>query len=120
MDDIISKIRKGRVCVVRDMTQAEQNLVLLEKLFPVNEKFYVWCYAPDGRCVATSCPEEEKPLLDQSFRILGGFGISKSKKMNGKGKGMSIAAIIIASVDFVLTLALTLAIYFAYIVYLVK
>ena len=56
----------------RDMTQGEQNLLLLEKLFPMNEKIYVWCYAPEGRCVATSCPEKEKPLLDDAFHILGG------------------------------------------------
>ena len=57
----------------RSMTQGEQNLILLEKLFPANDKFYVWCYAPDGHCVATSCREQEKDLLDQAFRILGGY-----------------------------------------------
>lgn len=56
----------------RSMTQGEQNLILLEKLFPANDKFYIWCYAPDGHCVATSCPEQEKALLDQAFRLLGG------------------------------------------------
>ena len=56
----------------RSLTQGEQNLLLLEKLFPVNDKFYIWCYAPDGHCIATSCPEQEKVLLDQAFRLLGG------------------------------------------------
>ena len=56
----------------RSMTQEEQNLVLLEKLFPENDKCYIWCYAPDGHCVATSCLEQEKAMLDQAFRILGG------------------------------------------------
>ena len=44
----------------RCMTQGEQNLMLLEKLFPANDKFYIWCYSPDGHCVATSCREQEK------------------------------------------------------------
>ena len=56
----------------RNMTQAEQNLLLLEKLFPGNDKFYIWCYSPEGRCVAASCPKEERPFLDEAFRILGG------------------------------------------------
>ena len=56
----------------RKMTQGEQNLLLLEKLLPGNEKFYVWCYAPEGRCVAASCPKGEKDMLDQAFRVFGG------------------------------------------------
>ena len=56
----------------RRMTQGEQNLLLLEKLLPGNEKFYVWCYAPEGRCVAASCPKLVKDMLDQAFRVFGG------------------------------------------------
>ena len=56
----------------RNMTQGEQNLLLLEKLFPANDKLYVWSYTPDGKFVGTSCPEQEKVLLDQAFRLLGG------------------------------------------------
>lgn len=40
------------------------------------------------------------PLLGWIF---GGLGIKKSKELNGKGRGLSIAAIIIATVDFILT-----------------
>ena len=56
----------------REKTPGEQNLILLEKLFPVNDKFYVWCYAPDNRCIATSCPKKERSLLEQAFRLFQG------------------------------------------------
>ena len=54
------------------MTQGEQNLVLLQRLIPENEKFYVWCYDQDGRYIASSCPGHERDVLDQAFHILGG------------------------------------------------
>ena len=54
------------------MTQAEQNLILLQSLIPASEKFYVWCYERSGSFVATSCPEEERNILEQAFQILGG------------------------------------------------
>ena len=54
------------------MTQAEQNLILLQSLIPRSEKFYVWSYDRDGSFVATSCPEEERIMLQQAFQILGG------------------------------------------------
>ena len=54
------------------MTKGEQNLLLLESLIASNEKFYVWCYDPDGGFIATSCPEAERDVLDRAFRILGG------------------------------------------------
>ena len=38
--------------------------------------------------------------------IFGGIGLPKSKQLNGKGYGMSIAAIIIATLNFLLTLYL--------------
>ena len=56
----------------RQMTRGEQNLLLLQSLIPDNEKFYIWCYSRDGGFVATSCPEEERRVLEQAFRILGG------------------------------------------------
>ena len=49
------------------MTQGEQNLVLLQRLIPGGEKFYVWCYSRDGSFVATSCPDREREILEQSF-----------------------------------------------------
>ena len=54
------------------MTRGEQNLLLLQSLIPGSEKFYVWCYSRDGSFVATSCPEPERPILEQAFRVLGG------------------------------------------------
>ena len=54
------------------MTKGEQNLLLLESLIASNEKFYVWCYDPDGGFIATSCPAAERDVLDRAFRILGG------------------------------------------------
>ena len=36
--------------------------------------------------------------------IFGGIGLSRSNKRNGKGKGLSIAALAIASVNFLLGL----------------
>ena len=55
------------------MTVGEQNLLLLESLFPGNEKLYVWCYGLDGRFVASSCPEEERELLEPPFVLFGGL-----------------------------------------------
>ena len=55
------------------MTHAEQNLLLLESAIPANEKFYVWCFRDDGRYIASSCPEEERALLEKGFRIFGGM-----------------------------------------------
>ena len=57
----------------RQMTQGEQNLVLLQALIPVNEKLYVWCYDREGAFVATSCPERERSVLEQAFHVLGGW-----------------------------------------------
>ena len=55
------------------MTQGEQNLVLLQSLIPGNEKFYVWCCHRDGTFSATSCPEPERAVLEEAFRIFGGM-----------------------------------------------
>lgn len=54
------------------MTVEEQNLLLLEKMIPPGEKFYVWCYGESSRCIATSCPEQERDVLERAFRIFGG------------------------------------------------
>ena len=54
------------------MTQGEQNLVLLQSLIPSDEKFYVWCYHRDGSFSATSCPAQEREVLEQAFSLFGG------------------------------------------------
>ena len=56
----------------QQMTRAEQNLVLLQSLISSSEKLYVWSYNAEGQFVATSCPEEERKVLEQGFEILGG------------------------------------------------
>lgn len=54
------------------MTQEEQNLLLLEAIIPANEKFYVWCYKDIGNLVATSCPKADREVLNKAFEKLGG------------------------------------------------
>ncbi|MBQ3724819.1 MAG: helix-turn-helix domain-containing protein [Oscillospiraceae bacterium] len=55
------------------ITQAEQNLQLLQAMIPANEQFYVWCFTREGRCLGTSCPEEDRPLLERAFLRFGGW-----------------------------------------------
>ena len=55
----------------QNMTQGERNLLLLESVIPGSEKLYVWCYSDAGELIASSCPEEDAVLFEQSFRILG-------------------------------------------------
>ena len=43
--------------------------------------------------------------------VFGGVGLAKSKKLNGKGKGLSIAAIVIASVSWFINFMITLSYY---------
>ena len=51
----------------REMTGGEQQLVLLQRLIPSSEKLYIWCYRRDGSFIASSCPEEERSLLEGSL-----------------------------------------------------
>lgn len=53
------------------ITQGEQNLLLLESLIPKSEKFYIWAYDRSGEFVATSCPHKEQATLDKVFRLFG-------------------------------------------------
>ena len=55
------------------MTRAERNLILLQSLIPKNEKIYVWCCHPEGDFIATSCPEEDRPVLEEAFRRFDGL-----------------------------------------------
>ena len=56
-----------------ELTRGEQNLILLQNMVPKNERIYVWCYRPDGTFVATSCPEEERSVLEEAFRRFDGL-----------------------------------------------
>ena len=53
------------------MTRAEDDLLLLESLIGSSEKLYVWCYDREGKYIATSCPERERSVFEQAFRVLG-------------------------------------------------
>ena len=53
------------------LTQGEQNLLLLQKSLPENEKLYLWSYSMLGELFATTSPDKE--LLGDAFRILGGL-----------------------------------------------
>lgn len=55
------------------MTQGEQNLVLLQRMIPRNEKLYIWCYNRDCSFVATSCPFQVREALERSFFLFGGL-----------------------------------------------
>ncbi|MBQ5959303.1 MAG: helix-turn-helix transcriptional regulator [Firmicutes bacterium] len=54
------------------LTRSEQNLILLQDLIPENEKFYLWCYGSGGRLISSTCPEEDRTILDRAFRLFGG------------------------------------------------
>ena len=79
-------------------------------------------------CTACGCLLKEEPIMEEKEKekekangmaiagficsffvpilgwVFGGIGLSNAAKMNGKGKGLSIAALVIASVNFVLSL----------------
>ena len=50
------------------ITAAEKNLIFLHSVIPAAEKFYLWCFGRDGRCLGSSCPAEVRPLLETLFR----------------------------------------------------
>ncbi len=55
------------------LTTGEQNLFLLDALIPANEHFYIWAYSAQIGCINTSCPDEDRGILDQCFRLSGGL-----------------------------------------------
>ena len=84
-------------------------------------------------CTNCGCLLKEEPILEENKKekangmaiagfvcsflfpvlgwVFGGIGLSNAAKMNGKGKGLSIAAIVIASVNFVLSLIINVMLY---------
>ncbi len=54
------------------LTAGEQNLILLESLLPADEKFYLWCFTAELKCIGTSCPEDETDTLLYFFEQTGG------------------------------------------------
>lgn len=59
--------------VTSQMTRAEQNLTLLRRMIPANEKLYIWCFRRDLSPVASSCPEDLQDLLLRTFTALSGM-----------------------------------------------
>ena len=45
--------------------------------------------------------------------IFGGIGLSRANRMDGSGRGMSIAALVISSVSFVISLMLTVVLMYS-------
>lgn len=76
----------------RQMTQGEQNLLLLEAMIPINEKFYVWCFGRDGHLIDTSCPEDIRELLGIAFHMFGGMEKAISHAASGDGRPLLIGS----------------------------
>ena len=74
-----------------NMTQGEQNLVLLQSLIPSSERFYVWCYDVQGDLTASSCPAEDRQVLSQAFLRLGGMEQAKDYVGQDERKGPLLA-----------------------------
>lgn len=53
------------------ITQGEKNLILLRRLFPGNDRLYLWCCMPDGRLLASDCPDGD--LYQTILRAQGGM-----------------------------------------------
>ena len=65
--------KEGKTKMEQRTTEGEQNLLLLQRLIPREEKLYVWCYTNKGEMLASSCPKEYEKIYDQAFRIFGGL-----------------------------------------------
>ena len=55
------------------VTQAEQNLALLQSLIPSGESFYIWCYTNEGHLLGSSCHGAIRETLHHAFQVLGAF-----------------------------------------------
>lgn len=55
------------------MTGAEANLLLLQSMIPKDEPLYIWCFHENGRCIATSCPDQLRPPLEHALQALNDF-----------------------------------------------
>lgn len=74
------------------------------------------CLVGDGKISATYTHAEKNGMAIAGFVcsffspllgwIFGGIGLNRSAKRNGKGKGLSIAALVIATVSFAINIAL--------------
>lgn len=57
----------------QNLSSGEQNLILLSSLIPSNEQFYIWAYSVELGLINTSCPAEERDVLDKFLRLSGGM-----------------------------------------------
>lgn len=55
------------------VTQAEQNLALLQSLIPSGESFYIWCYTKEGQLLGCSCHGVIREALHHAFQGLGAY-----------------------------------------------
>ena len=54
-----------------ELTQGEQNLILLQKTLPEAERLYLWICSLRGSILATTCPAELEEAFKEAFRISG-------------------------------------------------
>ncbi len=64
---------------VPGISRAEQNLLLLQSIFPESEQLFIWCYTAAGEFIAVRCPDHLVHPLDQVFHALG--GLSRAMKL---------------------------------------
>ena len=55
------------------VTQAEQNLALLQSLIPSGERFSIWCYTNEGQLQGCSCHGVIRETLHHAFQALGAY-----------------------------------------------
>ena len=55
------------------ITQAEQNLVLLQSLIPSGESFHIWGYSNEGQIIGCSCHGVIRETLHHAFQALGAY-----------------------------------------------
>ncbi|MBQ3861741.1 MAG: helix-turn-helix domain-containing protein [Clostridia bacterium] len=65
-----------------ELTQGEENLILMQKSLPENGQLWLWNYSLTGRLCGSTCPDAV--LFDEAFRNLG--GLDKALALAEQGK----------------------------------
>ena len=55
------------------ITQAEQDLYLLQSLIPSGESFHIWGYSNEGQIIGSSCQGVIRETLHHAFQALGAY-----------------------------------------------
>ena len=55
------------------ITQAEQDLYLLQSLIPSGESFHIWGYSNEGQLLGCSCQGVIRETLHHAFQALGAY-----------------------------------------------